>query len=57
MIDRGRTLVSVLVDGDGDHPPEPLDETAIRGAGQSNGPVVVLRALFTWQLDGNRGAG
>jgi sugar-specific transcriptional regulator TrmB len=55
MVDRERTLVSVLVDGNGDHPPEPLDETAIWGAGAANGLVVVLRALFTWQLDGNRG--
>lgn len=36
MVDREKTLVSVLVDGDGEHPPEPLDETAIWGAGQSN---------------------
>jgi len=54
MVDRERTLVSVLVDGDGEHPPEPLDETAIWGSGEANGLVVVLRALFTWQLDGNR---
>jgi len=55
LVDRERTLVSVLVDGDGDHPPEPLDETAVWGSGQANGLVVVLRALLTWQLDGNRG--
>jgi sugar-specific transcriptional regulator TrmB len=54
MVDRKQTLVSVLVDGNGEHPPEPLDETAIWGAGAVNGLVVVLRALFTWQLDGNR---
>jgi sugar-specific transcriptional regulator TrmB len=54
MVDRERTLVSVLVDGDGDHPPEPLDETAVWGSGPANGLVIVLRALFTWQLDGNR---
>lgn len=54
MVDQKRTLVSVLVDGDGDYPPEPLDETAIWGTGPANGLVVVLRALFTWQLDGNR---
>jgi len=51
MVDRERTLVSVLVDGDGDHPPAPRDETAIWGSGESNGLVVVLRALFTWQLE------
>lgn len=50
MIDREKTLVSVLVPGDGEHPPEPRDETAIWGSGEANGLVVVLRALFTWQL-------
>jgi sugar-specific transcriptional regulator TrmB len=54
MVDRERTLVSVLVDGAGDHPPEPLDETAIWGSGETNGLVVVLQALFTWQLEGGR---
>jgi len=54
MVDRERTLVSVLVAGGGDHPPEPLDETAIWGSGEVNGLVIVLRTLFTWQLDGNR---
>ncbi len=43
-----------FVDGDGEHPPEPRDETAIWGAGSTNSLVVVLRALFTWQLDDNR---
>ncbi|MFC6613658.1 TrmB family transcriptional regulator [Halopenitus salinus] len=51
MVDRERTLVSVLVDGNGEHPPEPRDETAIWGAGRTNSLVVVLKALFTWQLD------
>jgi sugar-specific transcriptional regulator TrmB len=54
MVDQNKTLVSVLVDGNGEHPPEPRDETAIWGAGQTNGLVVVLKALFTWQLDNNR---
>lgn len=54
MTDNERTLVSVLVDGDGDHPPGALDETAIWGSGPTNGLVIVLRALFTWQPDGNR---
>ena len=54
MVDQERTLVSVLVDADGDHPPEPRDETAIWGAGQTNSLVVVLRALFTWQLGDDR---
>ncbi|QCC48852.1 TrmB family transcriptional regulator [Halobellus limi] len=54
MVDREKTLVSVLVDGDGQHPPEPRDETAIWGTGPTNSLVVVLKALFTWQLDSNR---
>jgi sugar-specific transcriptional regulator TrmB len=54
MVDRERTLVSVLLPGNGDHPPNPLDETAIWGTGSTNGLVIVLRALFTWQLDGDR---
>lgn len=54
MVDREKTLVSVLVDGNGDHPPEPRDETAIWGTGQTNSLVVVLKALFTWQLDTGR---
>jgi sugar-specific transcriptional regulator TrmB len=51
MVDREKTLVSVLVDGTGEHPPEPRDETAIWGSGPSNSLVVVLKTLFTWQLD------
>jgi sugar-specific transcriptional regulator TrmB len=54
MVDREKTLVSVLVDGNGEHPPEPRDETAIWGTGQTNSLVVVLKALFTWQLDNDR---
>ncbi|WP_251343794.1 TrmB family transcriptional regulator [Haloplanus halophilus] len=54
-VDQERTLVSVLVDGDGDHPPEPRDETAIWGSGPSNSLVVVLKVMFTWQLDESRG--
>ncbi|MBV0903543.1 TrmB family transcriptional regulator [Haloarcula salina] len=54
MADRERTLVSVLVQGNGDHPPEPRDETAIWGAGATNSLVVVLKALFTWELDRTR---
>lgn len=47
MVDGERTLVSVLVPG----PERSKDETAIWGAGERNSLVVVLRALFTWQLD------
>ncbi len=54
MVDREKTLVSVLVDASGEHPPEPRDETAIWGAGATNSLVVVLKAMFTWQLDNNR---
>ena len=54
MVDQEKTLVSVLVSGNGDHPPEPRDETAIWGTGKTNSLVVVLQALFTWQLDGTR---
>jgi hypothetical protein len=54
MVDEEETLVSVLVDGEGDHSPEPRDETAIWGSGSTNGLVVVLKAMFTWQLDNNR---
>ncbi|RLM62839.1 TrmB family transcriptional regulator [Halorubrum sp. Atlit-8R] len=56
MVDQEKTLVSVLVDGNGEHPPEPRDETAIWGTGQTNSLVVVLKALFTWQLDTDREA-
>jgi sugar-specific transcriptional regulator TrmB len=54
MVDQERTLVSVLVPGNGDTSPAPRDETAIWGAGETNSLVVVLKALFTWELDGNR---
>ena len=53
-VDQNETLVSVLVDDNGEHPPEPRDETAIWGASQTNSLVVVLKALFTWQLENNR---
>lgn len=50
MVDREKTLVSVLV-SDGDDPSESRHETAIWGAGETNSLVVVLKAVFTWQLD------
>jgi sugar-specific transcriptional regulator TrmB len=56
MVDQEQTLVSVLVDGGGEHPPDLRDETAIWGMGQTNSLVVVLKALFTWQLDDGREA-
>lgn len=51
LVDREKTLSSVLVPGDGIHLPDARDETAIWGAGETNSLVVVLKALFTWQLD------
>ena len=51
MVDGQRTLVSVLVDGDGNNPPESRDETAIWGSGDANAFVIVLRAMFTWELE------
>ncbi|PSP97525.1 TrmB family transcriptional regulator [Halobacteriales archaeon QS_4_70_19] len=54
MVDRERTLVSVLAPGDGSYPLEHRDETAIWGKGSTNGLVLVLKMLFTWQLDEGR---
>ncbi|EMA65547.1 TrmB family transcriptional regulator [Halorubrum kocurii] len=54
MVDRRRTLASVLVDGNGEHPPSARDETAIWGAGETNSLVVVLKAMFSW-LNGDLG--
>ncbi|MFW6018006.1 MAG: TrmB family transcriptional regulator [Halapricum sp.] len=51
MIDREQTLVSVLVNGEEAAPSDPRSETAIWGRGETNSLVVVLKALFTWQLD------
>jgi sugar-specific transcriptional regulator TrmB len=51
MVDKSTTLVSVLLEGNGNNPPEPFDERAIWGKGETNGLVVVLRAMFTWELD------
>jgi hypothetical protein len=55
LVDRERTLVSVLVPGESDRPLEPRDETAIWGSGATNSLVVVLKAMFAWQLDGHHG--
>ena len=55
MVDQGKTLVSVQTSGADDRPPRPGDETAIWGSGTTNGLVVVLKAMFTWQLDDTRG--
>lgn len=55
MVDREKTLVSALVPPESAAPTESRDETAIWGAGETNSLVVVLRAMFTWQLEGERG--
>ncbi|WP_114578766.1 TrmB family transcriptional regulator [Saliphagus sp. LR7] len=60
MADETNTLVSVLVpesDDGMDIPTESSvdgEETAIWGSGAANSLVVVLKAMFTWQLDGTR---
>jgi sugar-specific transcriptional regulator TrmB len=50
MVDSDRTLVSVLESGRRGAAAG-REETAIWGSGASNGLVVVLRTMFTWQLD------
>jgi sugar-specific transcriptional regulator TrmB len=55
MVDQNKTLASVIATGTGEDPPKPRDETAIWGTGETNSLVMVLKTLFTWQLDGNRG--
>lgn len=51
LADRERCLVSVLVPGSGGSGGSPQEETAIWGTGEANGLVVVLKAMFTWNLD------
>ena len=51
MVDGTQTLVSVLVNGDDVPPTDRRSETAIWGSGETNSLVVVLRAIFTWQLE------
>jgi len=55
MVDQEKTLVSVLT-SDVDRQSDPRDEPAIWGSGPTNGLVVVLKAMFTWQLQGTRDA-
>lgn len=54
MVDQEKTLVSVLVPEESVRPAESGEETAIWGTGETNSLVVVLKALFAWQLDGTR---
>jgi sugar-specific transcriptional regulator TrmB len=52
LVDERQTLVSVLVP-EPDVPVSRREETAIWGTGRNNSLVVVLRAMFTWQLGGD----
>jgi len=51
MVDGRKMLVSVRVNGEHARPADPREETAIWGEGESNSLVVILKAIFTWQLD------
>lgn len=51
MVDKRKTLASVLLADDG---AAVKNETAIWATGERNSLVMVLKALFTWQLDGHR---
>ena len=50
MVDGEKTLVSVLVEGEGDGASDSRGETAIWGTGEFNSLVVVLKVMFTWEL-------
>ncbi|MFC6719055.1 TrmB family transcriptional regulator sugar-binding domain-containing protein [Natrialbaceae archaeon GCM10025810] len=52
ITDEETVLVSSLVNGSGGT--NEIEETAIWGAGDRNSLVVVLRAIFTWRLGGER---
>ena len=51
MVDESSKLVSVLVDDEDADPTDRPAETAIWGSGETNSLVVVLKAIFTWQLE------
>lgn len=51
MVDRKKTLISALVNGEDANPSDPRSETAIWGEGETNSLVVVLKAIFTWRLE------
>ncbi|MFC7215119.1 TrmB family transcriptional regulator [Saliphagus sp. GCM10025334] len=51
ITDEETALVSVLED---EATADDIEETAIWGAGDRNSLVVILRAIFTWQLDSTR---
>jgi sugar-specific transcriptional regulator TrmB len=54
MVDRDKTLVGVFVSGDQATPHRSREETAIWGSGEANGLVVVLKTMFTWELEDTR---
>ena len=49
-VDGRKTLVSAHVNGADASPSDPRSETAIWDEGETNSLVVVLKAIFTWQL-------
>jgi sugar-specific transcriptional regulator TrmB len=55
MVDDEQTLVSVLANGSDEDGSR--YETAIWGAGETNSLVIVLRGIFTWQLEDGRNGG
>jgi hypothetical protein len=52
ITDEETALVSAFVDDTATT--EEIEETAIWGTGDRNSLVVVLRAIFTWRLDGGQ---
>ncbi|ADB60836.1 transcriptional regulator, TrmB [Haloterrigena turkmenica DSM 5511] len=54
ITDEKTALVSALVNGSSGA--NEIEETAIWGAGDRNSLVVVLRAIFTWRLNGEQAA-
>ena len=51
MVDKRKTLVSALVNGTDAKLSDPRFETAVWGESETNSLVVILRAIFTWQMD------
>jgi sugar-specific transcriptional regulator TrmB len=54
MIDRDKTLVGVFASGEQTASRDRREETAIWGSGDANGLVVVLKTMFTWELEDAR---
>lgn len=54
MVDERETLASVFVPDVDERLPTRTRETAIWGAGETNSLVILLKAMFTWQLGGDR---